>query len=231
MTHGRERVFLSVFGIVFLVIVVLVPRVHLGSDSLSYYALRVGLSLAAAGLAIFLPGSLNVSLPGGTRAGGALAVFALVFWKAPDFVQSPPAPDSGNVVIKDGFRWPGDSGFVFADQTQVDWYSHQADLLAARPPDSDLAQFFIQHDMPPYTSPSTERAFGGIRRINETDLQKVNKCPVEGYVYAYQSATPTQIYCLVTRDGKHYAALRVNEVTADRIDFSYIYQSSGAPTF
>lgn len=229
MALNKEAVLALGAGALILPVLVLGPRIQLGSYQLSYYALRVCLSLVAAGLSAFLPGALKVVLPGGIRAGGALAVFALVFWKAPDLVL--PAPESGTVILKDGFRTPAESGYVFADKTQVGWYSNMADILAARPTGTPAAQFFIQHDMPPYTNPNADRyAYGGIRAINATSLQDI-KCPQEGYLHSYQEARPGQIYCLQTRDGKHYAALRVNEVTEDRIDFSYLFRPDGTSTF
>ncbi|MGT0247607.1 hypothetical protein [Burkholderia pyrrocinia] len=211
-------------------VVVAASALQLVNYDLGYYALRVTLALASATIAAFLPGALRINLPGGIRGGGALGVFALVFVLAPHSVL--PAAQSGSVILKNGFQSTSESGYVFGDEQVVDWYANKADLLVATPPGESQAQFFVQHDMPPYTnSAADERAYGGIRPIASTTLKQVKKCPTDGYQHAYQPAVLGQTYCLRTRDGRHYVALRVNGVSRDRVDLEYVYQPNGSPEF
>lgn len=55
---------------------------------LQYFVLRVVLALAGAGAAAVIPGLLKVELSRGIRAGGALAIFVVIYF------ANPPAPPS-----------------------------------------------------------------------------------------------------------------------------------------
>ncbi len=58
----------------------------------SWHILNIILAMAAGGIAAILPGTLNLALPGGVKAFGALAVTIAVFYGGKGLVQEPVAP-------------------------------------------------------------------------------------------------------------------------------------------
>jgi len=92
MTKDRERraayAFGVVFGSVMLVVAVFIPD----PTPFQYFVFRVLLALAAAGIAAFIPGFINVNWGKGVRAGGALAVFAVVYFFSPAQLLVNPKP-------------------------------------------------------------------------------------------------------------------------------------------
>lgn len=83
MTKKQERLAVFVFGVVF-VVVMLVLIVWIPNPTPPQYDIfKTVLALAAAGIAAFIPGFLEVTVSGWVRAGGALAVFFLVLNKNP----------------------------------------------------------------------------------------------------------------------------------------------------
>ncbi len=83
MTKKQERLAVFLFGVAFVVVMLALAVAILNPTSSQYDTFRVVLALAAAGIAAFIPGFLEVTVPGWIRAGGALAVFVLVFNKTP----------------------------------------------------------------------------------------------------------------------------------------------------
>ncbi|HWK95768.1 MAG TPA: DUF4019 domain-containing protein [Pseudolabrys sp.] len=100
-----EKVSVFVFGVVFLsailVLVVLIPT----PTAPQFFAFRLTLALSAAGVGALLPGFLRLDIPlpvrGGIRAGGALALFASVWFLNPailDIEVQPPKEDAGILI-------------------------------------------------------------------------------------------------------------------------------------
>lgn len=71
---------LFVFGICAFGILILITRFEPNPSQTNWYIYLTLLALAAAGVAALLPGAINFEVPGSLKAGGALAVFALIFW-------------------------------------------------------------------------------------------------------------------------------------------------------
>ncbi len=142
---------------------------------------------------------------------------------------------SGNVTVYNGFRNYGQSVFNFAQQKIDPWGSQNADLGVANPTgERTLAQFFINNDAPPYTDPSSinhpiENA--GIREMGTSNLDEVKQCPTSDYKMHYFQPQLDHVYCVRTRDGRHWAKIKVTVIAPDRIAFDYVYQPSGSPTF
>jgi len=101
-----------IFGIVFitalLVIVFIVPN----PTSQQFEVIRIVLALAAGGIAAMIPGFLNLNLAAGSnlalRAGGALAVFAVVYFYSPAHwapVTPDPPPGPIHVMNREGPGW------------------------------------------------------------------------------------------------------------------------------
>lgn len=83
MSKQQERLAVFAFGVIF-VIVMLVLAVKIPNPTPNQYeTFKIVLALAAAGVAAFIPGFLAVNVSKWLRAGGALAVFAIVFFQSP----------------------------------------------------------------------------------------------------------------------------------------------------
>lgn len=71
------------FGIVFVAVLLVLAIAVPNPTRFQYLVFRVVLSLAMAGVAAMIPGVLTVSVPNWLRAGGALAVFIVVYFYNP----------------------------------------------------------------------------------------------------------------------------------------------------
>lgn len=91
MNKSKERMFALIFGVIF-VAAILVIAIRISTPTPFQYAVfRITLSLAAAGFVSMTPGFLTVEVGRNIRAGGALAVFIVVFFFAP--AALPPVSD------------------------------------------------------------------------------------------------------------------------------------------
>ena len=72
-----------VSGLAFLVTLLVVAFVCPSPTDFQYTVFRILLALAAAAFAAVIPGILEVTFPDYLRAGGALAVFVIVFFYSP----------------------------------------------------------------------------------------------------------------------------------------------------
>src|SRR5437899_2257782 len=90
---ARERMAAFSCGVFFLLAMLLIALFVRDPSTFQFFVFRVILSLAAAGFAAFVPGFLTVHLPPYIRAGGALAVFVVVFGLNPASLVATPVPD------------------------------------------------------------------------------------------------------------------------------------------
>lgn len=72
-----------VFGVVFVIVLLTVAVFFPNPTAFQYTIFRSVLSLAAAGVAAMIPGFISLSVSKWLRAGGALAVFAVVYFYNP----------------------------------------------------------------------------------------------------------------------------------------------------
>ncbi|MCI5209680.1 MAG: hypothetical protein D3910_13005 [Candidatus Electrothrix sp. ATG2] len=76
-----------IFGVSFVITLLVVAIKFPNPTSFQYNVFRIILSLAAAGVAAMIPGFINLELNSGTelliRAGGAIAVFVIIFFFNP----------------------------------------------------------------------------------------------------------------------------------------------------
>ena len=102
MNRTTQQVLAFGFGIVFvitlLVLALAVPR----PTPFQYTIFRVVLALAVAGVAAMIPGFLQVTISALLRAGGALAVFVIVYFynpaaTDPNILVTPP---NGDITLK-----------------------------------------------------------------------------------------------------------------------------------
>ena len=124
---SREKRAVFVFGVVFLtailVLVVAIPY----PTPIQLFAFRLTLALSAAGVGALLPGFLNIEVPlpvrGMIRAGGALALFASVWFVNPEDIGvrvKPPEADA-SLLMKQLLK--------FTDHQE---HEHAYALLASR---------------------------------------------------------------------------------------------------
>ena len=71
------------FGVVFVIVLLAMAIFFPNPTAFQYTIFRSVLSLAAAGVAAMIPGFITISISNWLRAGGALAVFAVVYFYNP----------------------------------------------------------------------------------------------------------------------------------------------------
>ena len=95
MTKQTERQVAVAFGKVFVITMLALAVWVPNPTPFQYTVFRIVLALATAGLAATIPGFIEVTFPNWIRAGGALAVFVIVFFYNPASLVVPtPSPSS-----------------------------------------------------------------------------------------------------------------------------------------
>ena len=93
----HERIAVFVFGAVFVVAMLALAIAFPEPTAFQYTVFRVVLALATAGVAAFIPGFIQLHLSTWLRAGGAIAVFVIVYFFSPaQLVYKPPIPKVGD---------------------------------------------------------------------------------------------------------------------------------------
>jgi hypothetical protein len=160
-----------------------------------------------------------------TVAGG-IAAFIIISLLGNFLYSAKSNPDlpSGNAILQDGMLNSERSGYSFDSGAVVGWYSKAADLhVTTNPAKPGPLQFFIQHDVEPYTNPEADDlAFGGITEVPGSRLRAVERCPASGYQYFHQDIALRQLYCVLLRDGKRHAVIQVTATYADRMEFEWV---------
>ena len=83
MTKKVQQLSAFGFGVVFIIVLLLIAIRFPEPRPFQYEVFKVVLALAAAGVAAMIPGFLHFEISKWLRAGGALAVFAIVYFKTP----------------------------------------------------------------------------------------------------------------------------------------------------
>jgi hypothetical protein len=112
------------FGVTFVVAVMSIALFRPNPTAFEYTVFRIVIALAAAGVGAVLPGFLDVQFKNWLRAGGALAIFVVVYFFAP-VVPTPvdPVVDEPKVDAKA----PADSWLALVDQQK---YREAYDAMA-----------------------------------------------------------------------------------------------------
>jgi len=93
----QERLLVFIFGTIFLALILLIAVFEPDLNARSFFIVRVALALAGAGIAALIPGFLNVQVSNYIRAGGAIAVFIVIYF------FNPPPTDEPKHFIHEGF--------------------------------------------------------------------------------------------------------------------------------
>ena len=83
MTKPAERIAAFVFGVVFVSVILAIALSLPEPSNFQYTVFRIVLALAAAGVAAMIPGFIAVEVNTVVRAGGAIAVFVIVYFSSP----------------------------------------------------------------------------------------------------------------------------------------------------
>jgi hypothetical protein len=101
-----ERYLVFGFGVFFIITILVLAIFFPRPDPFPYTVFRVVLALAAAGIAVFIPGFLNIRVGNVIRAGGALAVFIAVYKLEPaQLVTSSYTSEAIHKVVPDGYTF------------------------------------------------------------------------------------------------------------------------------
>jgi hypothetical protein len=96
--RARDRLILFGSGVVFLLVILGIAIFVPNPSEFAASVFWVVLALAGAGFSAFLPGALNVELPLGAKAGGALAVFLIIYFFGPSIQNYVNVSGVANVV-------------------------------------------------------------------------------------------------------------------------------------
>ncbi|MBM0105827.1 hypothetical protein JM946_13890 [Steroidobacter sp. S1-65] len=83
LTKSQERLLAFAFGVTFVAVMLILAVVVKNPTSYQYTVFRIVLALATAGVAAMIPGFMVAKTSTIIRAGGALAVFAIVYFFSP----------------------------------------------------------------------------------------------------------------------------------------------------
>lgn len=153
------------------------------------------------------------------------------------FPVKPPstALKHGHNILYDAYTNFTTSGFDFSEERVVAWDSGSADILVSNtsPTRQPLAMFFTQDDSGGIfqNAPADVGANAGIVRMPASSLAQVTEAPKEGYLSHWFQAEPNAMYCVRTRDGHHFAVIKITDIQADRIGFDWAYQPESSSNF
>ncbi len=100
MTKASEKKAAFTFGVVFVVALLALAFFVPNPTAFQYLVFRVVLALAAAGVAAMVPGFIEFDISKWLRAGGALAVFLIVFFYNPALLVADPLRQDRVTAIK-----------------------------------------------------------------------------------------------------------------------------------
>ncbi len=80
---STERLIALGFGVLFVAVILVIALVKPSPSAFQYTVFRIVLALAAGGFVSMTPGLFEIKVANWLRAGGALAVFVIVFFYAP----------------------------------------------------------------------------------------------------------------------------------------------------
>jgi hypothetical protein len=83
VSKGTQRLLATLFGVAFVATILALAVVFPRPSPFQYLVFRIVLSIAAAGFVSMTPGFLEITVSNWVRAGGALAVFVIVFFYNP----------------------------------------------------------------------------------------------------------------------------------------------------
>lgn len=105
MSKKLQTILSFVFGVVFVVVLLVIAFLQPEPSSFQYSVFRTVLALAGAGAVAVFPGFIEVALGNWLRAGGALAVFVVLYFWNPALLTSEPVTSKGpNTAVQGTLR-------------------------------------------------------------------------------------------------------------------------------
>lgn len=92
MKKATEKLLAYLFGVTFVVVILAIAIFIPKPEPFQYEVFKIVLALATAGVAAFIPGFISVEVGKWVRAGGAIAVFVIVFFFSPARLAVDPIP-------------------------------------------------------------------------------------------------------------------------------------------
>ncbi len=83
MSKKTQTIVSFIFGVVFIIVLLVTAFVMPNPSSYQYTVFRIVLALAGGGVVAVFPGFIEVKFESAVRAGGALAVFAVIYFFSP----------------------------------------------------------------------------------------------------------------------------------------------------
>ena len=141
MDKKYQQIAAFAFGVLFVVLMLFIAVFIPHPSDFQYLVFRIVLALAAAGVAAMIPGFLHVSVSTFLRAGGALAVFAIVFFYNPASLVAQGADNSKIPPLEQPIKdlTPHQSSFSpFQGSTQL--FTQPLPISEAMAADSDIPE-------------------------------------------------------------------------------------------
>ncbi len=233
MTKAQERIAVFIFGVVFVIALLILAVAVREPTPLQYQVFNVVLALAAAGVAAMLPGFIEANLPKWARAGGSLAVFLLVLQKGPASLVVPPPPEP--LKHRHSARR---IQLLRPERLSVRVQGHRGlERRAGRHSGGKATEKRDNRFLPALRRRRLQTSRLGQERVGRysgndgCEPGRGERMPTGGYQHHWFQPKKGGIYCVRSRDGKHYAVIRVDTVDNDRIGFDFIFQPSGSAKF
>lgn len=140
VVHNRrwEVIAAFVFGCIFLTAILIIALLKPNPTPFEYTIFRIVIALAASGVGAILPGFLDVRFKSWLRAGGALALFVIVYFFPP--VAMPVDPDPGPEPKSDA-KIRADEWLSLVDKSKYhSAYNSMADGFRTRYPFSQFEE-------------------------------------------------------------------------------------------
>jgi hypothetical protein len=93
------------------------------------------------------------------------------------------------------------------------------------------AMLFATNDTPPYGGGRDTGSRAGIVEVQANELEDVREAPSSGYTFHWFSVREGGVYCVRTRDGSHYAKIKIRELTSKSVAFDWVYQPEETRSF
>ena len=130
------------FGVVFVITILTIAIFRPNPTPFEYTVFRIVIALAAAGVGAILPGFLDVTFRNWLRAGGALALFVIVYFFAPVV----PTPTDGPIIepVSDA-KVPADQWLSLLDAEQYQSaYNSMADGFKSKFPYGQFEELVVR---------------------------------------------------------------------------------------
>ncbi|MGH7381599.1 MAG: hypothetical protein ACREKR_05135 [Candidatus Methylomirabilales bacterium] len=131
---SSQRKAAYVFGFIFVAVILVVALFIPRPTEFQFFVFRIVLALAAAGVAATIPGFINVDISTWVRAGGAIAVFVVIYFFSPaQLISEPPAQK-----VHEGFL------FALRDHLNKNVSLEEFQLALAGEKTDELERFWIK---------------------------------------------------------------------------------------